>query len=186
MKTECPQGHPYDKENSYVDPRGYMQCRTCRNDRMKARRAKSPGRGQGWKNAAKTHCPKGHEYTEENTYRWKKTNGTKCRVCKECERLRRRRQLLRKYGITEERFTEMLQDCNYQCPGCDLPFDDLVRQPDIDHFHDCCESGSCGKCVRGLLCHNCNLLIGHSSDSPTTLINLAQYLIDAEKFRARI
>jgi len=31
--------------------------------------------------AAKTHCPQGHEYTDENTYRIK-TGGRACRVCR--------------------------------------------------------------------------------------------------------
>ena len=30
--------------------------------------------------AMKTHCPQGHEYTEENTYRWK--NQRHCRACR--------------------------------------------------------------------------------------------------------
>lgn len=28
-KTHCPQGHPYDGENLYVNDRGHRQCRTC-------------------------------------------------------------------------------------------------------------------------------------------------------------
>ena len=28
-----------------------------------------------------THCPAGHEYTEENTYIWKGNNKKKCRAC---------------------------------------------------------------------------------------------------------
>ena len=31
------------------------------------------------KNARKTHCPKGHEYNEENTIRWR--NKRNCRTC---------------------------------------------------------------------------------------------------------
>ncbi len=38
--------------------------------------------GRFWKK--KTHCPKGHEYTSENTYT--RPNGT--RVCRTCYRLR--------------------------------------------------------------------------------------------------
>jgi hypothetical protein len=29
-KTHCPQGHPYDKENTYLAPDGHRQCRICR------------------------------------------------------------------------------------------------------------------------------------------------------------
>ena len=28
-KQSCPQGHPYDETNTYVDRRGYRYCRTC-------------------------------------------------------------------------------------------------------------------------------------------------------------
>jgi HNH endonuclease len=28
-KTHCPQGHPYDEENTYVTPRGWRRCRAC-------------------------------------------------------------------------------------------------------------------------------------------------------------
>lgn len=40
-------------------------------------------RGEGFsaKNAQKTHCPQGHEYTPENTYRWRGQ-----RKCRECEK----------------------------------------------------------------------------------------------------
>lgn len=32
-------------------------------------------------NLRKTHCPKGHEYTPENTYRWGTRPGRSCRAC---------------------------------------------------------------------------------------------------------
>lgn len=180
--THCPQGHPYDDENTYYDPSGYKQCRTCRRERIADRRSQNPGPGQGSHSAAKTHCPKGHAYDSANTYRWNR-DGKQVRVCKSCQKDRRRGILLKKYSINEDRFNEMLQACDNRCPGCQQPFGEGRRRPDIDHFHDCCESGSCGKCIRGLLCHRCNLLVGHSNDSPETLLNLAQYLLDADKFR---
>jgi len=30
QKTHCPNGHPYTPDNTYIDPRGYRNCRTCR------------------------------------------------------------------------------------------------------------------------------------------------------------
>jgi hypothetical protein len=39
-KTHCPQDHPYDEGNTYVDPSGGRGCRTCRSDNSKAYRAR--------------------------------------------------------------------------------------------------------------------------------------------------
>jgi hypothetical protein len=30
-RTHCPQGHPYEGANLYIDPKGRRGCRTCRN-----------------------------------------------------------------------------------------------------------------------------------------------------------
>jgi HNH endonuclease len=32
-KTHCPQGHPYDAVNTYVDSNGWRHCRACTRDR---------------------------------------------------------------------------------------------------------------------------------------------------------
>lgn len=50
-------------------------------------------------NRAKTHCPKGHEYTEANTYRDK--NGWRC--CKRCKLENYALALVRKCGTPLER-----------------------------------------------------------------------------------
>lgn len=46
-------------------------------------------RGESWagKHARKTHCPHGHEYTEENTY-WRKTPSGVGRMCRTCRKQR--------------------------------------------------------------------------------------------------
>ena len=38
-KTECPQGHPYDEENTYLDPKGGRRCRECARQLDERRRA---------------------------------------------------------------------------------------------------------------------------------------------------
>lgn len=47
--------------------------------------------GLGPRNAAKTHCPAGHPYDEENTYFYFR-NGGQHRICRECSRERCRRR----------------------------------------------------------------------------------------------
>lgn len=45
--THCPDGHPYDYQNTYISPRGSKQCRICRSAiSAAARAAKATGRPQ--------------------------------------------------------------------------------------------------------------------------------------------
>ena len=47
----------------------------------------------------------------------------------------------------------------------------------IDHDHSCCSGGwSCGSCVRGLLCSNCNTAIGLLKDNTDLLLEAIKYL----------
>lgn len=38
----------------------------------------------------------------------------------------------------------------------------------IDHDHCCCKAG-CERCIRGILCHSCNVGLGHFKDDPVRL-----------------
>ena len=40
-KTHCPNGHPYDKENTQMNKQGWRYCRACRRDWFRAARAKA-------------------------------------------------------------------------------------------------------------------------------------------------
>lgn len=46
------------------------------------------GRHASVKEAAKTHCAQGHEYTPENTYTKPRTGHRECRIC-HCEQVKR-------------------------------------------------------------------------------------------------
>lgn len=172
-KTHCKREHEFTDENTYVDSKGNRHCRACRAERMRARREGGPGRGAN--NSSKTHCPKNHEYTEANT-RWDKSEwgSGKRRVCRTCAQANAAVQVIKKYGLTKERFMEMLVDQDNACAICEVPFS---ATPHIDHDHKCCDrAGSCGECVRGLLCGDCNNMLGRAHDDPKILRAAATYL----------
>lgn len=87
---------------------------------------------------------------------------------------RKFRSRLRNYGIDESQYFAMLRKQKGRCAICKEPAKDLMLH--IDHDHRCCERGSCGRCVRGLLCANCNKAIGMFKESPESLWNAMKYL----------
>jgi hypothetical protein len=75
----------------------------------------------------------------------------------------------RTYSLTSEQLVEML---SRTCEVCGA-----TENLTIDHDHSCCNKrSSCGKCVRGTVCQNCNRAMGQAKDSPKTLRMLADYL----------
>lgn len=50
----------------------------------------------------------------------------------------------------------------------------------VDHDHACCPGGgSCGECIRGLLCNSCNLGLGWFQDDSDRLRNALDYVESA-------
>jgi hypothetical protein len=48
----------------------------------------------------------------------------------------------------------------------------------VDHNHQCCSSKtSCGRCVRGLLCHACNKALGLLGDDADRVVAAVVYLL---------
>ena len=73
-----------------------------------------------------------------------------------------RKYRIASYGLTQEQFDRLLDAQQHTCGMCHEPFEDgqLVH---VDHDHACCQrkNRSCGECVRGLLCHTCNIALGY-------------------------
>lgn len=66
---------------------------------------------------------------------------------------------LRKFSLTRADYQQMFSAQEGRCAICLSP--PKTNRLAIDHDHSCCPgSGSCGKCVRGLLCAGCNLQLG--------------------------
>lgn len=79
----------------------------------------------------------------------------------------RRTEKIKAHGISIEQYEHLLESQNGVCGICKLPeialnpYNKQPRSLSIDHDHSCCPGKhSCGRCVRGLLCHKCNLALG--------------------------
>jgi hypothetical protein len=101
-------------------------------------------------------------------------------VCKSCLKEYvllngKHNDLWRRFRITYSQFKEMLEAQNFVCKICLQPetyinnLNNKLQALCVDHCH------KTGK-VRALLCRQCNLMIGHSKESPQILISGARYL----------
>ena len=134
-----------------------------------------------------TRCINGHEFTEENTYYNPSLPHIKvCRICaKKSQKNWKTKNpeywvyhQKKRHGLTEEKYNEIMQKQNFVCAVCKKPFI-TSEPPRIDHNHSCCPGTySCGKCVRGLLCINCNWGLGSFYDNETNLRNAIEYLVN--------
>lgn len=84
------------------------------------------------------------------------------------------------YGLTMKRYEAKLEEQNGVCAIHKGPCVS-GRALAIDHDHTCCPkptpgNKACGKCFRGLLCWNCNQLLGVANDNPDLLEAAADYL----------
>lgn len=91
--------------------------------------------------------------------------------------IRRKYVYKKRYGITEERYQEMLVEQGNCCAICGVNQETLTKRMSVDHDHNCCPGlYSCGNCLRGLLCSHCNLALGGFKDSEGVLRSALRYL----------
>ncbi len=87
---------------------------------------------------------------------------------------RRASKLKAKYGMSISEYDLLWEDQEGLCAICGQPEtmkhqNGSVLRLSVDHSH------KTGK-VRGLLCRQCNLMIGHAQDKPDILLKGAAYL----------
>lgn len=90
-------------------------------------------------------------------------------------------QRLKRFTMTSEDFDTLLASQGGVCAICrqDLQHDTNQRLS-VDHDHSCCsgKGESCGRCIRGILCSNCNSGLGHFRDSPEVVQSALAYLLN--------
>ena len=88
------------------------------------------------------------------------------------------RKLKYYYNISLEQYNVLLEQQNHSCAICGGT-NKNGKVLAVDHDHSCCPGGrSCGECVRGLLCNDCNLSIGRMDDDPIRLIKASEYILE--------
>jgi hypothetical protein len=82
----------------------------------------------------------------------------------------------KRYGLSEGQYEAMLEDQAYKCFICnEYP---TTKALHVDHDHACCPGKtSCGSCVRGLLCHNCNVALGLLKENPVIIKSMLDYIM---------
>jgi hypothetical protein len=85
----------------------------------------------------------------------------------------KKHQRFYKYGITKEQYEQRVSEQKGLCAICSAAPAILH----IDHDHSCCPTlPSCGECVRGLLCGNCNKALGLMKENVVAIENMIKYL----------
>ena len=88
-----------------------------------------------------------------------------------------RKRAVARHNITIDQYNEILERQGNCCAICKSSEPNGRGTWNIDHDHKCCESKfSCGKCIRGLLCHGCNVSLGAFNDDINLLIKAKEYL----------
>lgn len=97
--------------------------------------------------------------------------------CKPCQRVQQHASSTKKkYGITREQYLAIKESQGGKCAICKVATG-ASKALAVDHDHTCCPSGgSCGKCVRGLLCATCNQMLGFARDNREYFVRAVNYL----------
>lgn len=104
--------------------------------------------------------------------------------CRKYQKEKRRQYLDRQnaarvkrlFGLDREAYEALLDKQGGGCAICGKQ-NASGRNLAVDHSHSCCSGErSCGKCIRGLLCGNCNHGLGKFKDDPTLLAAAVSYL----------
>lgn len=137
-------------------------------------------------------CSRCKSYKQVDEFYLDKSNGSGyAALCRECSTKIRTKNsaqdritaIAKRYSITADQYESMLEAQDGKCAntGCRTDTPGGHGTWHIDHNHACCPpGGSCGECVRGLLCARCNTGLGMFGDSVGKLQGAIEYLKNHE------
>ena len=81
-----------------------------------------------------------------------------------------------KFGITLDEKDALFAAQGFKCAACSAT-ETTGHGWQTDHDHGCCPGPECcGRCIRGVLCHPCNLSLGQAKESVERLRGLIDYI----------
>jgi len=127
--------------------------------------------------SAKRYRAANPEKRKESGRQWREANADKLREMKHDWYLKNkdkvagqvRRAQLKRYGLTEETYSQLFEGQGRACAVCRGDTPGSTKGWHVDHCH------TTGK-TRGILCNHCNLMLGYAKDSKATLTNAVEYL----------
>lgn len=135
---------------------GEKWCRACREWKAENAFASSSGKPDGLQGTCR-ECRAGQYRTNAENVR---------------DKMREQR-----FGISREKFDALFDSQGNLCAICrsDSPGPNFWS---VDHDHACCPGSdkTCGKCIRGILCSQCNHALGNARDSVEILSAMIAYL----------
>lgn len=155
-----------DKNNKEFGLRA--QCKKCLIKRNKKYKTKHKKRlKEYYKNYRKDNIDYIQKYQKEYYKNNRKT------LLEKQKKASKERHYIINYGITLEERDKIIIKQNNKCKICKKSFDENKRRkyPCVDHNHKT-------KKIRGILCDNCNKMLGHAKDNIEILKLAIKYIED--------
>lgn len=155
-----------EHNNWRIDTNGGRTCRDCQNIYMK----------QYQKDNNEVYVARQKAYREKNLEKLK-TYDRERNQSPERKLAMKEAGLKKRWKLTLEQYYKMWADQDNKCAICSKELTDGKLGAHVDHDHKCCDSkSSCGKCIRGILCMDCNNLIERAKEDELILIAAGDYL----------
>jgi hypothetical protein len=159
--TKCGETKPLDsfhRHSQRIDGR-QQYCKSCRTKSKSEWAANHRVEHAAAERERRTANPESYARTK---HRWRSNN-------READAISNKRRKLRKFGLTLEEYERMLSLQEGLCKICRQPPNGKYNQLHVDHCH---ATGV----IRGLLCHSCNVSLGHMRDDINILLRAIHYL----------